>query len=96
VHVHVEGEPVALPTAIDLSAYRIIQEGRRGSAIRTVAAGDALLSPTITKRVIKRFTQIPRRDPPKALDELTDREREVFRLIGRIPQRRVRTRRRHG
>ncbi len=51
------------------------------AAIRTVAAGDALLSPTITKRVIKQFSRIPRPDPPKELDELTTREEEVFRLI---------------
>ena len=51
------------------------------AAIRTVAAGDALLSPTVTKRVIKQFTQIPRHDPPKALEDLTAREHEVFRLI---------------
>jgi DNA-binding NarL/FixJ family response regulator len=40
------------------------------AAIRTVADGDALLSPTITKRVIK-------------LDDLSEREREVFRLMSR-------------
>jgi DNA-binding NarL/FixJ family response regulator len=51
------------------------------TAIRTVAAGDALLSPTITKRVIKEFGRIPRPAPPKELDELSDRERDVFRLI---------------
>ena len=51
------------------------------AAIRTVAAGDALLSPTITKRVIRQFTRIPRPAPPKEFDELTAREREVFRLI---------------
>jgi DNA-binding NarL/FixJ family response regulator len=53
------------------------------AAIRTVAAGDALLSPTITKRVIKEFGRIPRPAPPKELDHLSDREREVFRLIAR-------------
>jgi DNA-binding NarL/FixJ family response regulator len=47
-------------------------------AVRTVAAGDALLSPTITKRVIKHFTRIPRPSPPKEIDQLTAREREVF------------------
>jgi DNA-binding NarL/FixJ family response regulator len=47
----------------------------------TVAAGDALLSPTITKRVIEQFTRIPRPAPPKEIDELTAREREIFRLI---------------
>jgi DNA-binding NarL/FixJ family response regulator len=51
------------------------------AAIRTVAAGDALLSPAITKRVIKQFTSIPRPSPPKEFDELTTREQEVFRLI---------------
>jgi DNA-binding NarL/FixJ family response regulator len=51
------------------------------AAIRTVAAGDALLSPTVTKRVIKQFTEIPRHDAPTAVDELTDRELDVFRLI---------------
>jgi DNA-binding NarL/FixJ family response regulator len=51
------------------------------AAIRTVAAGDALLSPTITKRVIKQFTRVPRPAPPKEFDELTTREQEVFRLI---------------
>jgi DNA-binding NarL/FixJ family response regulator len=51
------------------------------AAIRTVAAGDALLSPAVTKRVIKQFTQIPRRDAPKALEDLTVREHEVFQLI---------------
>ena len=50
-------------------------------AVRTVAAGDALLSPTITKRVIKEFMRIPRPTPPKELDDLTPRELEVVRLI---------------
>jgi DNA-binding NarL/FixJ family response regulator len=51
------------------------------AAIRTVAAGDALLSPAVTKRVIRQFVRIPHSPPPKAFDELTAREREVFRLI---------------
>lgn len=51
------------------------------AAVRTVAAGEALLSPTVTKRVIKQFTRIPRPDPPKELDELTARERDILRLI---------------
>jgi DNA-binding NarL/FixJ family response regulator len=53
------------------------------AAIRTVAAGDALLSPTVTKRVIKQFTRIPRPAPPKELDELSERELDVFRLMTR-------------
>ena len=51
------------------------------AAIRTVAAGDALLSPSVTKRVIKQFARTPRPAPPKEFDELTSREQEVFRLI---------------
>jgi len=51
------------------------------AAIHTVAAGDALLSPAITKRVIKQFGRMPRPTPPKELDELTNREREIFRLV---------------
>jgi DNA-binding NarL/FixJ family response regulator len=51
------------------------------AAVRTVAAGDALLSPAITKRVIKRFVRTPRPEPPKGLEELTAREREILRLI---------------
>ena len=50
-------------------------------AVRTVAAGDALLSPAITKRVIKQFTRIPRPVPPKELDELTAREQDILLLI---------------
>jgi DNA-binding NarL/FixJ family response regulator len=53
------------------------------AAIRTVAAGDALLSPAVTKRVIEQFTRIPRPAPPKELDDLSERETEVFRLIAR-------------
>jgi DNA-binding NarL/FixJ family response regulator len=53
------------------------------AAIRTVAAGDALLSPAITRRVIDQFTRVPRPTPPKELGELSEREREVFRLIAR-------------
>jgi DNA-binding NarL/FixJ family response regulator len=53
------------------------------AAIRTVADGAALLSPAVTKRVIERFTRMPRSAPPKELDQLSDREREVFRLIAR-------------
>jgi DNA-binding NarL/FixJ family response regulator len=51
------------------------------AAIRTVAAGDALLSPSVTQRVISEFARAPRPAPPKELSELTSREMEVFRLI---------------
>ncbi|MPZ26881.1 MAG: response regulator [Micromonosporaceae bacterium] len=51
--------------------------------VRAVAAGDALLSPGVTRRVIEQFAvraASPR--PPRALAELTDREREVTALVG--------------
>ena len=51
------------------------------AAIRTVAAGDALLSPAVTRRVIEQFTRSPRPAPPRELDELTAREREILLLI---------------
>jgi DNA-binding NarL/FixJ family response regulator len=53
------------------------------AAIRTVAGGNALLSPAITKRVIKQFTRVPRPTPAPQLAELTERELDVFRLIAR-------------
>jgi DNA-binding NarL/FixJ family response regulator len=53
------------------------------AAIRTVAAGDALLSPAITKRVIQKFARTPRPDPPREIEELSERERDVFRLMTR-------------
>jgi DNA-binding NarL/FixJ family response regulator len=53
------------------------------AAIRIVAAGDALLSPAVTKRVIKKFASIPQPAHPPQLDELTERELDVFRLIAR-------------
>jgi DNA-binding NarL/FixJ family response regulator len=53
------------------------------AAIRTVAAGDGLLSPAVTKRVIQKFARTPRPDPPKEVDDLSERERDVFRLMAR-------------
>jgi DNA-binding NarL/FixJ family response regulator len=53
------------------------------AAIRTVAAGEALLSPAITKRVIAQFTRISHPAPPAGLTELTERELDVFRLVAR-------------
>jgi DNA-binding NarL/FixJ family response regulator len=51
------------------------------AAIRMVAAGDALLSPAVTHRVISQFARLPRTSAPKELEELTSREYEVFHLI---------------
>jgi len=54
-------------------------------AVRTVAAGDALLAPSVTRRLVEQFV---RRPPPGAsvpagLEELTDRERDVLKLLAR-------------
>jgi DNA-binding NarL/FixJ family response regulator len=53
------------------------------AAVRTVAAGEALLSPAITKRVIQKFAGMQRPAAPKELEELSERERDVFRLMTR-------------
>ena len=50
-------------------------------AVRTIAGGEALLSPTVTRRVIQQFARLHRHPPPKAVGFLTSRELEVFRLI---------------
>lgn len=52
------------------------------SAIRTVAAGDALLAPSVTRRLIEAYTSLPeRRELPSGIEELTEREREVLELV---------------
>ena len=48
------------------------------AAIRTVAAGDALLSPAVTRRVIRRFTRLARPTRPPELDGPTSRELDVW------------------
>ncbi|MFE4599254.1 response regulator [Kitasatospora indigofera] len=54
------------------------------TAIRVLAAGDALLAPGITRRLIEEFTRRPEpgRHPATTLSETTDRERDVLTLIG--------------
>ena len=51
------------------------------AAVRTVAGGEALLSPTVTQRVIQQFTRLHRQPPPAEVATLTSRELEVLRLI---------------
>jgi DNA-binding NarL/FixJ family response regulator len=53
-------------------------------AIRVVAAGDALLAPAVTRRLIEEFTKRPepKQRPAAAAEEITDREREVLTLVG--------------
>ena len=51
--------------------------------VRAVAAGDALLSPRVTRRLIAEFaSRSPAPIAPPQLDQLTDREREVMALVG--------------
>jgi DNA-binding NarL/FixJ family response regulator len=52
------------------------------AGVRTVAAGEALLAPSVTRRMIERFvSQAPPKPRSSALDELTARELEVLRLM---------------
>ncbi|MEV7212533.1 response regulator transcription factor [Kitasatospora cineracea] len=56
------------------------------AAVRVVAAGDALLAPSVTRRLIADFARnrpAPRRDPRLRLNGLTPRETEVLELIAR-------------
>jgi DNA-binding NarL/FixJ family response regulator len=53
------------------------------AAIHTVAAGDSLLSPSVTSRVIARMAQRPAVGAEGGADRLTAREREVLRLVAR-------------
>jgi DNA-binding NarL/FixJ family response regulator len=54
------------------------------AAVRVVARGEALLAPTVTRRLLDRFAgQLPGGAPPPALDALTDREIEVLTLVAR-------------
>jgi DNA-binding NarL/FixJ family response regulator len=55
------------------------------AAIHTIAEGDSLLSPSVTRRVIERMAGQPVSDSAagKRLDELTPREREVLELMAR-------------
>jgi DNA-binding NarL/FixJ family response regulator len=82
---------------LDEYVYDALQAGASGfllkdsppeqvaDAIRAVAAGDALLAPSVTRRLIEEFARIApaRRDRPAELDELTPRELEVLRLVAR-------------
>jgi DNA-binding NarL/FixJ family response regulator len=53
------------------------------AAVRLVAGGEALLSPSVTRRVIEEFAVRAKEPPPSGdLDELTEREREVMALVG--------------
>jgi DNA-binding NarL/FixJ family response regulator len=56
------------------------------AGIRSVASGDSLLAPTVTRRLIQEYVHRPpgaMRPPPPELDRLTARELEVFRMMAR-------------
>ena len=90
---------VLMLTTFDLNeyVYEALRAGASGfllkdvppeqlaAGIRVVAAGEALLAPSITRRLIQEFAQAAPPDPvlPPGYDELTDREREVFGLMAR-------------
>jgi DNA-binding NarL/FixJ family response regulator len=80
---------------LDEYVYDALQAGASGfllkdtppaqlvDGIRAVANGEALLAPTVTKRLIEEFARIARRSRPPELDELTPRELEVLKLVAR-------------
>jgi DNA-binding NarL/FixJ family response regulator len=88
---------ILMLTTFDLDAYvyEALDGGASGfllkdtpprqlmEAVRTVAAGDTLLAPAITRRLVARFTArpIPTAEDPKSLANLTIREREVLALV---------------
>ncbi|MFI7299668.1 response regulator [Streptomyces sp. NPDC050121] len=56
------------------------------AAIRVVAAGDALIAPGVTRRLIADFVERPAAGPrrsPRPVEGITEREREVLTLVGR-------------
>jgi DNA-binding NarL/FixJ family response regulator len=88
---------VLIVTMFDLDAYvyAALRAGASGfllkdappadllTAIRVVAAGDALLAPRVTRRLIEEFARIPAFPVLRGLDGVTEREREVLTLIAR-------------
>ncbi|WP_298324118.1 response regulator transcription factor [Haloactinopolyspora sp.] len=95
-----EAPRVLVLTTFDLDEYVVeaLRAGASGfllkdvpaddlvTAIRTVARGDAVVAPSITRRLLDMFaTRLPASDSPtpSSLDHLTDREREVLMLVAR-------------
>ncbi len=90
---------VLMLTTFDLNeyVYEALRAGASGfllkdvppeqlaAGIRVIAEGEALLAPTITKRLVQKFAVSgpPDPKPPPGFDELTEREAEVFGLIAR-------------
>jgi DNA-binding NarL/FixJ family response regulator len=92
-----QGPRVLVLTTFDLDeyVYDALRAGASGfllkdvtaerlfDAVRVIAAGEALLAPGVTRRLISEFAQRPTSTPAPApaLDELTPRETEVLRLV---------------
>ncbi|NUR51455.1 MAG: response regulator transcription factor [Hamadaea sp.] len=76
-----EDEHIAAALRHGAAGYLLkdIRPGDLRHAIRVVAAGEALLSPTVTRKVIASYTSV--RTRPELLSALTDRERDVLREI---------------
>jgi DNA-binding NarL/FixJ family response regulator len=92
------GTHIVIVTTFELDEYvaQAIKAGASGflvkdtepveliRAVRVVAAGDALLSPSVTRRLLERVAGTLSQTPDtRALDVLTEREREVLGLVGR-------------
>jgi DNA-binding NarL/FixJ family response regulator len=52
-------------------------------AIRVIASGDAIIAPSVTRRLIAEFAERPQAGSVTGLDELTDRELDVLGLVAR-------------
>ena len=52
-------------------------------AVRVVASGESLLSPSVTRRLVEEFARRPSGAPPAAVNELTPRELDVLKLLAR-------------
>jgi DNA-binding NarL/FixJ family response regulator len=59
-----------------------VQPAQLVDAVRVIAAGEALLAPTVTRRLLDRFAQsFPSEKAPASLEALTTRELEILRLV---------------
>jgi DNA-binding NarL/FixJ family response regulator len=79
-------EPVFAALRAGASGFLLkdIRPDELADAVRLVARGEALLAPTVTRRLLDRFAgELPGGAPPPALDALSDRELEVLKLVAR-------------
>jgi DNA-binding NarL/FixJ family response regulator len=79
-------EPVFAALRAGASGFLLkdIRPDELADAVRLVARGEALLAPTVTRRLLDRFAgELPGGAPPPALDALSDREVEVLKLVAR-------------